>query len=147
MAGDYWWGWGVVLDRFIKVLQAFKILRVFKVSRHFAGTRILVSTFQQSYRALRAPLVFLFVSVVIFSSLMYFLESGNWNNEAGTYLWEDNSSPMFTSILDTAYVKSCCLPLLLFHCIVAHITVPCRRVDGWLWLSCSLEVPAVTLCV
>ena len=79
------------------------MLRVFKVSRHFAGTKILVSTFQQSMRALRAPFVFLFVSVTIFAALMYFLESGQWNDEAGAYLMEDGQPPTFTSILDAAY--------------------------------------------
>ena len=79
------------------------MLRVFKVSRHFAGTKILASTFQQSMRALRAPFVFLFVSVTIFAALMYFLESGQWNDEAGAYLMEDGQPPTFTSILDAAY--------------------------------------------
>ena len=90
--------------RYIKVLQALKMLRVFKVSRHFAGTKILISTFEQSMRALRAPFVFLFVSVTIFASLMYFLESGQWNKEAQAYLEEGGESPTFSSVLDAAYV-------------------------------------------
>jgi hypothetical protein len=51
-----------------------RILRVLKLVRHFAGLQSLLSTLKQAYKELGLLMILVSVSVLTFSSLVYFAE-------------------------------------------------------------------------
>ncbi|XP_074659756.1 voltage-gated potassium channel KCNC2-like [Tubulanus polymorphus] len=66
-------GWETV----VKVLQTIKlarIFRMFKLTRHFNGLKVLVHTLKASLRELVLLILILFMGVLIFSSIIYFVE-------------------------------------------------------------------------
>uniref|UniRef100_UPI00358E192B potassium voltage-gated channel subfamily A member 1-like n=1 Tax=Myxine glutinosa TaxID=7769 RepID=UPI00358E192B len=62
---------------YISVLQGLslvRVLRVLKLSRHFCGLRVLGKTLISSFREIVVLVVFLFIGVIIFASLVYYTE-------------------------------------------------------------------------
>uniref|UniRef100_A0A8C4WSJ9 Potassium voltage-gated channel, shaker-related subfamily, member 4 n=1 Tax=Eptatretus burgeri TaxID=7764 RepID=A0A8C4WSJ9_EPTBU len=62
---------------YISLLQGLslvRVLRVLKLSRHFCGLRVLGKTLMSSFREILVLIVFLFIGVIIFASLVYYTE-------------------------------------------------------------------------
>lgn len=121
---------------YIRWLQAVKILRIFKISRHFSGTRVLVKAMRESKRALGAPVVMLLLSVTMFASVLFFLESGQWDPDNEVYAMEDGSSPLMVSIVNTGYFVV--VTMTTGELMVSRVVVLCAAAA-----SCS---PGVCCC-
>jgi hypothetical protein len=67
----------------VRLVRVTKILRVFKLVRHFAGLQSLFFTIRQASRELGLLILLIGVSVLTFSSLIYFAEkddsTNNWS--------------------------------------------------------------------
>lgn len=67
----------------VRLVRVTKILRVFKLVRHFAGLQSLFFTIRQAARELGLLVLLIGVSVLTFSSLVYFAEkddsTNNWS--------------------------------------------------------------------
>ncbi|XP_040012913.1 potassium voltage-gated channel subfamily A member 7-like [Xiphias gladius] len=58
----------------IRVIRLVRVFRIFKLSRHSKGLQILGQTLKASLRELALLIFFLFISVILFSSAVYFAE-------------------------------------------------------------------------
>ena len=58
----------------VRLVRVTRILRVFKLVRHFAGLQSLFATLKQAHRELGLLVMLVGVSVLTFSSLVYFAE-------------------------------------------------------------------------
>jgi hypothetical protein len=54
------------------VLKIFRIFRILRVLRHYRGLQVLVLTIKHSWKEMLLLAVFLFISILIFGSLIYF---------------------------------------------------------------------------
>jgi len=64
----------------LRLIRVMRILRVFKLVRHFNGLQSLLSTLKQAYKELGLLMVLVSVTVLTFSSLIYFAEKDSDSN-------------------------------------------------------------------
>lgn len=62
----------------LRLVRVMRILRVLKLVRHFAGLQSLLSTLRQAYKELGLLMILVSVSVLTFSSLVYFAEKDSY---------------------------------------------------------------------
>ncbi|KAI1301743.1 Potassium voltage-gated channel protein Shaker [Halotydeus destructor] len=61
----------------LRVIRLVRVFRIFKLSRHSKGLQILGMTLKASMRELALLMFFLFIGVILFSSAVYYAESGS----------------------------------------------------------------------
>eukprot|EP01065_Artemidia_motanka_P005754 TRINITY_DN1278_c0_g1_i5.p1 TRINITY_DN1278_c0_g1~~TRINITY_DN1278_c0_g1_i5.p1 ORF type:complete len:1459 (+),score=303.41 TRINITY_DN1278_c0_g1_i5:49-4425(+) len=93
--------------RFIRVVRLARVFRVLKLGRGLNATEVLLNTFRASQQALMVPFFFLLLGMVVFSSLLYLVEQGTYNQEDGRYYITNSQGheveAMFPSIPDTLW--------------------------------------------
>ena len=65
----------------LSFLRVIRLVRVFKLTKHSVGLQILVMTFKASLEGLGLFLVALFVSLLVFSSAIYYAELGRKDSQ------------------------------------------------------------------
>lgn len=86
--------------RVIRLLRLVRVARVFKLSR-FSGTiHLLLEVITKSTQSLLLLLFFVFVTIVVFSSAIYFIEGGEPDEK---YIARNLRGNPFTSIPETVY--------------------------------------------
>ena len=63
--------------RVLRVVRLTRVFRLFKLGRYSSGLNIMAATMRNSQAALVILLFFLFLAIVLFSSLIYFVESAS----------------------------------------------------------------------
>jgi len=63
---------------FLRVIRLARVFRLFKLSKYSQGMWLLSATMVRSWRALGMLGFFMLISVVLFSSVMYFVERGDY---------------------------------------------------------------------
>lgn len=61
----------------LRVIRLVRVFRIFKLSRHSRGLQVLGETLRASSRELGMLIFFLFISVVLFASAVYYAEEGS----------------------------------------------------------------------
>jgi len=86
----------------IRMLRLVRIFRVFKVARYLPWVRVFSAALAQSVQPLLMLVLIILIGVVIFASLMYYVERGEWDAATGTWLRTDDygavSASPFSSI-------------------------------------------------
>ncbi|XP_076443769.1 voltage-gated potassium channel KCNC1-like [Babylonia areolata] len=73
--------------RIVLALRVIRVLRIFKLMKHYTAFKILVYTIKVSTKELLLLVVFLFSGVLIFASVMYFVEPETFNNIPIGFWW------------------------------------------------------------
>ncbi|KAJ1498549.1 hypothetical protein HMI54_012583, partial [Coelomomyces lativittatus] len=83
------------------ILKMFRLFRLFRVFKHSSliqlSIEVLIIALKRSLDALSALFLFIVISLVVFSTLLYFAERGTWDPKRGAFLIDDKPS-QFDSI-------------------------------------------------
>ncbi|KAI0826804.1 voltage-gated potassium channel [Trametes gibbosa] len=84
------------------ILRTFRLLRVFRPFRYnntiLLTIEVMYLSFRRSQHALLALSFFVVMVLVVFSTLLYFVERGTWDETLGTFLNSDGDPSQFASI-------------------------------------------------
>lgn len=70
----------------LRVLRLARILRLFKMSKRMEGVQVLARTLQVAADAMGFLLFFVVLAVVLFGSIIFFCEVGDWDDASQTFL-------------------------------------------------------------
>lgn len=117
----------------MRIARILRILRIFKLSRYSSGMRILIFTFLTSLKELGMFLMFVLMTVLLSSSVVYYLENGEPHSDftsiPAAFWWSINTittvgygdhyplttqGKIFGSILTVIGVLVVALPVFLF---------------------------------
>jgi len=70
----------------VKIVRLSRVLRMFKLSRYSKGMRIFLGAITRSSEALVMLIMFMSLGVVLFGSLMYYAERGEFDPEARVWI-------------------------------------------------------------
>ncbi|KAJ2232046.1 hypothetical protein IWW45_005264 [Coemansia sp. RSA 485] len=89
------------------ILRIFRLLRVFSAFKYSSllqlSIEVMIVAIKRSSDALLAFLLFVTLTVLLFSTLMYFAERGTWDDERQAFLTSDGEYSKFSSIPAAAY--------------------------------------------
>ncbi|KAF8270694.1 hypothetical protein EI94DRAFT_1722347 [Lactarius quietus] len=89
------------------ILRTFRLLRVFRPFRYnntlLLTIEVMYLSFRRSQDALLALGFFVLMVVVVFSTLLYFIERGTWDDTIGTFINSDGDPSQFASIPAAAW--------------------------------------------
>ena len=89
------------------ILRVFRLLRVFRSFAHqsqlLLTIEVMFVAIRRSRDALGALLFFIFLIVLLFSTLIYFLERGTWDNALGQWVDVNGDVSQFTSVISSSY--------------------------------------------
>ncbi len=74
----------------LRMLRLARIFRVFKVARYLPWVRVFSAALAQSVQPLLMLVLIILIGVVIFASLMYYVERGDWDAATGTWMRTDD---------------------------------------------------------
>lgn len=96
----------------LRVLRFSRALRIFKLSRNFTGFVLLGETLKRSASALLMLFGLTSISLLVFSTLIFYAESGTWDSVRQQYVRSDGQPSPFESI-----------PRSMWWCLVTMTTV------------------------
>lgn len=96
----------------LRVFRLARVIRIFKLGKYAAGLQMFSRTLLSSADALFLLAFFLTIATVLFSSMMYFAERGEWSQAQQAWLTDGGDASQFTSI-----------PATFWWCIVTITTV------------------------
>ncbi|KAJ2379410.1 hypothetical protein IW150_000177 [Coemansia sp. RSA 2607] len=89
------------------ILRIFRLLRVFSAFKYSSllqlSIEVMIVAIKRSADALLAFLLFVTLTVLLFSTLMYFAERGTWDDERQAFLTSEGEYSKFSSIPAAAY--------------------------------------------
>lgn len=69
----------------LRILRVARVFRVFKLGKYSTGLQMFAQVIATSVSALLLLIFFLLIAVVLFGSLAYYSEKGEWNHELGGF--------------------------------------------------------------
>jgi hypothetical protein len=85
----------------LRIIRLTRVFRVFKVSRFTQGFSMMVNSLKKSNDALILVFFLLSITVILFSSLIYYFERGVWNPQDRHWYREDGTLSPFQTIPDS----------------------------------------------
>lgn len=96
----------------LRVFRLARVIRIFKLGKYAAGLQMFARTLVSSADALMLLFFFLAIATVLASSVMYFVERGEWSVAEQQWLTAEGEPSQFTSI-----------PATFWWCVVTLTTV------------------------
>lgn len=92
----------------LRVVRLTRVVRIFKMSKNFQGLIVLGRTLNRSLTAITLLLTFVMVLIVVFATLIYQFEAGDWKADEsqpgrGQFVRLDGNPSPFLSILHSFY--------------------------------------------
>lgn len=69
----------------LRILRVARVFRVFKLGKYSSGLQMFARVLLDSVSALMLLMFFLLIAVILFGSLVYYAEKGEWNSELGGF--------------------------------------------------------------
>jgi hypothetical protein len=69
-----------------RILRIVRLVRIFKIGRYYTPLMLILETFVRSFGALFLCFFFIAAGVVFFSTMLWYLERGMWNDERECYV-------------------------------------------------------------
>jgi len=82
----------------LRLIRLTRIVRIFKMSKNFEGLIVLGNTIMKSLSALVMLFFFMSIFSVLFATLIYMAEKGDWDPARNQWVREDGSATPFESI-------------------------------------------------
>jgi hypothetical protein len=157
-AGTAPWDFNVAEEEIkvaLRVVKLFRVLRVFKMTRQFPSSVLIKDTAMFSLDALMVPMFFLLVFVLIFASMLYFLEPGRWIDSngqdceyscpGGTYVYEDGSENPNVSIFSCFWLMIITITTVGYGDIspsttLGRIVAICAMIFGIIYTAMPLAI-------
>jgi len=122
-----------------RIFRLARVLRLFKLGKYASGLQMFARTLAASVDALALLIFFLSITVILFSSIIYYAERGEWSTEQQQWLARDGSPSQFTSI-----------PAAFWWCIVTLTTVGYgdvvpQSLPGKLIAICTMLAGVITI--
>jgi len=95
-----------------RTVRLARVMRIFKMGRYASGLTLIVNSLKRSYDALLLMSFLLSITVILFSSLIYYFERGTWDENDRTWYRDDGTVSPFQSI-----------PMSSWWCMVTITTV------------------------
>jgi len=102
---------------FLRIIRLARVFRVFKISRYLTWITVFVNAVVNSAQPLFMLLYVMLIATVFFSSIMYFLERGDWNSELRKY---QRINPRTQKLEFSPYQS---IPGTFWWCIITMTTV------------------------
>ncbi|KAI0297450.1 hypothetical protein B0F90DRAFT_1811118 [Multifurca ochricompacta] len=113
------------------ILRMFRLLRVFRPFRYnntlLLTIEVMYLSFRRSKDALLALGFFVLMVVVVFSTLLYFIERGTWDDTLETFINSDGDPSQFASIPAAAWYVFCRPPSVGFSLVLNTRSVSSSR--------------------
>jgi len=93
----------VGFTRIFRVVRLVRVFRVFKLSRYSSRMQVVGQALYQSKEVLVMLCFVLLIIMIVFSSLIYYVERGEWVAERRTWIRSDGTPSPFMSIPDCFY--------------------------------------------
>jgi len=87
----------------LRVLRLTRVFRLFKLSRYMSRLIILKQVMQESKQILSSFLFIVAIGIIIFSSLMFIIERGTYDEDSGQWLDASGNPSQFYSIPQAFY--------------------------------------------
>jgi len=102
--------------RVVRIVRLTRVFRIFKLSRYSMGLKVMILSLKKSAQALYLLIFFLLIGVVMFGSVMYYVEKGELDETDGNYYRVDSQGEKVLSPFQT-------IPHSLWWAIVTMTTV------------------------
>eukprot|EP01061_Rhynchopus_euleeides_P034219 TRINITY_DN57962_c0_g1_i1.p1 TRINITY_DN57962_c0_g1~~TRINITY_DN57962_c0_g1_i1.p1 ORF type:complete len:684 (+),score=249.41 TRINITY_DN57962_c0_g1_i1:407-2458(+) len=102
--------------RFIRVVRLARVFRILKMGKQYDGADILYQVISTAFPALAPPFFFLFLGIVVFSSMIYICEQGTYDKYAKKFYVSDAHG----NLQESSFIS---IPESLWWCLVTMTTV------------------------
>lgn len=85
----------------LRIVRLIRVFRLFKMSRYLGWLVAVNETLQQSVMPLGMIIFVFFIGVIVFSSAVYYMERGDYNESLALYVDGDGKESQFQSIVGT----------------------------------------------
>ena len=85
-------------DRILQACRLSRVLRLLRITRYSPQTRLFFRTLVRAFEPLAMLLLLLIMSIIIFSSMIFFNERGEYNYWRGRYVTQHGKASQFASI-------------------------------------------------
>jgi hypothetical protein len=102
-------------SQIIRILRLVRIFRIFKISRYLPWVRVFSNALKQSVQPLVMLVLVVCIACVLFSSVMYYAERGEWSEQEAMWMRPTRAGPV-----PSPYQS---IPITFWWCIVTMTTV------------------------
>lgn len=91
---------------FVRILRLGRAFRLMKLSRYSSGMRLVKNAMEASWDALQLFFMILALVLVVFSSAIYYMERGTWDEEKEQYFRTDEMGALYSIYSSDIFIRN-----------------------------------------